>query len=228
MTFFAILNQRTVCFVGLCVLLGNLDATTWTASGQETSDANIVSSESSSSDRLLKEYRLAYQVAAWRTLHMDDEGKADQQIATLKKLGCVTQRREHSGHIDVTFRCNEWKVLAIEEKEKAEGWVTWLKSNGFDTSLTKLDPVFATGAESVDFRMVKWKRIHGTGSASEDDMVANLKKMGVEVVTEDHGNHLDISFRAPTWRSIRVADHSQAEQWMAWLKQVGFETKHQH
>lgn len=173
-------------------------------------------------------YHLAFHLPAWKTLHFNEPEKATEHIEAVKKLGCAVQKRDHAGHIDVVFRCNEWKVMLLDDADKAAGWQTWLKGFGFDTSLTKVDPVFAVGAETVDFRLGKWKRIHGNGSAAETEMVSNLKKMGVEVVVEDHGNHNDISFRSPTWRTIHVANHSQAEQWMSWLKQVGFETRHEH
>ena len=72
--------------------------------------------------------------------------------------------------------------------------------------------------------MVHWNRVHGDGSANEEQMVAMLQKIGAEVRIDDHGGHSDIAFRAPTWRDLHVASHDEANQWMGWLKQNGFET----
>ena len=168
---------------------------------------------------------LAFTLPAWKTIHFNDDDKAVEHVTIAKKLGCTVQQREHAGHTDVTYRCSDWKVLTVEDAKDLETWVKWLTSAGFDVSKTQVDPVFAKGPEKVQLRLVAWKRIHGDGSAQEAEMVANMKKMGVEVVVENHGNHNDIRFRAPTWREIYVADPAAAQQWTGWLKQMGFEAR---
>lgn len=209
----------------ICLALASANQTD-AQQGTSASQANSASPRPEEvTNQPLSPYRVAYYLPVWKTLHLHDAAKAKEQLTNLKKLGCVTQQRAHAGHLDVSFRCNEWKSLAFEDQALAEGWVRWLDANGFDTSLTKLDTVFTVGAEAIQFRLVPWKRIHGDGSTGEAELIRNLQKLGVEVVVEEHGNHNDISFRAPTWRSIRLADPSQADQWTAWLMQMGFETK---
>ncbi|TWU39857.1 hypothetical protein Q31b_31720 [Novipirellula aureliae] len=170
---------------------------------------------------------LAYYLPEWKAMHFDDANKAAQHAATVKKMGCEVKQGSHAGHSDVSYRCAQWKTLAVKDHKMAEQWSGWLKASGFDVSHAHADPTFAEGPEAVEFRMVKWKQLHGNGSAEEAQMLDQLKKIGVEVVVENHGNHSDIRFRAPTWRDIHVADHNTADQWMGWLKQNGFETQHE-
>lgn len=216
----SIISSRRFSLAAVSILIVCLNATPSVAQQADNADSTKPAASGN--------YQLAFYLPNWKTLHFNEPEKATEHIEAVQKLGCAVQKRDHAGHIDVIFRCNEWKVMVLDDADTATGWQTWLKGFGFDTSLTTTDPIFKTGTETVDFRLSKWKRIHGNGSASETEMVANLKKIGVEVVVEDHGNHDDISFRAPTWRTIYVANHTQAEQWMGWLKQVGFETRHQH
>ncbi|MGV3484850.1 MAG: hypothetical protein ACO1RT_10575 [Planctomycetaceae bacterium] len=171
---------------------------------------------------------LAFQLPQWKVMHFDDAAKATQHLATVKKLGCEVKQGNHAGHIDVSYRCPEWKSLTVKDHAVADQWADWLKASGFDVSHSHTDPAFAAGPETVEFRMLKWKQIHGNGSPQEAQMLDQLKKVGAEVAVESHGNHSDIKFRAPTWRDVHFADHKSADQWMSWLKQNGFETRHEH
>lgn len=171
---------------------------------------------------------LAFQLSQWKEMHFDDALKASQHLETVRKLGCEVKQGNHAGHIDVSYRCPEWKSLTVKDHALAEQWAGWLKGSGFDVSHCHTDPAFAKGPEAVEFRMVKWKQVHGNGSQQEAQMLEQLKKLGAEVVVENHGNHSDIKFRAPTWRDVHFADHKAADEWMGWLKQNGFETRHEH
>ncbi len=170
---------------------------------------------------------LAFTLPEWKSMHFDDAAKATQHLETVKKLGCEVKQDNHAGHIDVSYRCAKWKTLAVKDHAMADQWAGWLKASGFDVSHSHTDPAFAEGPEAIEFRMVKWKQLHGNGSQQEAQMLDQLKKIGAEVVVENHGNHSDIRFRAPTWRDIHVADHAAAEQWTAWLKKTGFEARHE-
>lgn len=171
---------------------------------------------------------LAFFLPQWKSMHFDDANKAAQHAATVKKLGCEVKQDNHAGHIDVTYRAPAWKEMQVKDHKMAEQWAGWLSKSGFDVSHAHAHPSYAEGPEAVEFRMAKWKRIHGDGSANEKQMIDSLKKLGVEVRVDNHGGHSDIAFRAPTWRDVHVADHQTAEQLMGWLKQNGFETHHEH
>ncbi|MCS7466342.1 hypothetical protein NZK35_06590 [Stieleria sp. ICT_E10.1] len=171
---------------------------------------------------------LAFYLPEWKSMHFDDANKAAQHAATVKKLGCEVKQDSHDGHTDVTYRIAQWKEMEVKDHKMAEQWAGWLSKSGFDVSHAHPDPAYAKGPEVVEFRMVKWKRMHGDGSANEKQMIDTLKKVGAEVRVDSHDGHSDIAFRAPTWRDVHVANHKTADQLMGWLKQNGFETRHEY
>ena len=107
--------------------------------------------------------------------------------------------------------------MEVKTHALAEQWLGWLKGSGFDVSHGHVDASYAEGKESVEFRLIKWKSVHGNGSEQEKQFVDTLTRLGVEVAAEKHGNHSDIRYRSPVWRDVHVADHAAAEQLMAWL-----------
>ncbi len=171
---------------------------------------------------------LAFQLPEWKTMHFDDAQKAAQHAETVKKLGCEMKQGSHAGHIDLSYRCANWKTLEVADHKLADQWSSWLAASGFDVSHSHIDPAFGAGPEAVEFRLVAWKQIHGNGSPEEAQLVDQLKRIGCDVVVEKHQGHSDIRFRAPTWRDIHLADHAAAGQWTNWLKQNGFEARHEH
>jgi hypothetical protein len=171
---------------------------------------------------------LAFQLTDWKSMHFDDANKAAQHAATVKKLGCEVKQDNHAGHIDVTYRSAQWKEMQVKNHNMAEQWENWLSKSGFDVSHSHPDPAYAKGPEAVEFRLVKWKSMHGDGSANEKQFVTTLQQLGCEVRMDKHDGHADIAFRAPTWRDVHVADHGKADQLMGWLNQNGFEVRHEH
>lgn len=172
---------------------------------------------------------VAFQLAQWKTMHFDDAAKAKQHTDMVKKLGCEVKQGQHDGHIDLSYRCTEWKSMTVATHALAEQWTGWLKGSGFDVSHAHPDPVYAEGKETVEFRLVNWKAIHGKGTAEEKQFVELLGKLGCEVVVSEHAGHSDIKFRAPTWRDVHVAEHKAADELGTWLKKNGFEVApHKH
>lgn len=185
--------------------------------------------EGHSHDHAQGKETIAFQLPRWKTIHFDDAAKAKQHADTLKKLGCEVKQGQHAGHIDLTYRCVQWKSMDVETHQLAGQWSGWLKSSGFDVSHAHPDPVYEQGNEAIEFRMVNWKSIHGKGSAEEKKFVDLLSKLGCEVIESEHGGHSDIKFRAPTWRNVHVTDQKAADELGTWLKQNGFEVApHQH
>lgn len=194
-------------------------------SGEQTLRATKSdNSANASSQTAAREQRIAFSLAKWKTLHFHDSTKAEQFLASATKLGCEVKQENHDGHIDVKYRCAEWKELMFTDANAADQWEQWLSSAGFDLSRTTVFAAFKEGAEEIEFRLVPWKTIHGQGPSEDQKMVEQLKQIGCEVRVIAHGNHNDIRYRAPTWRSIRVADSVQATQYATWLTARGFET----
>jgi hypothetical protein len=172
---------------------------------------------------------LAYRLPQWKELHFDDAQKAQQHMQAVQKLGCDARQGAHAGHIDVTYRCPEWKSIDVVNHELAHQWEGWLKGAGFDVSHGHIDPKFTQGPEAVEFRLAEWKVVHG-GQRPEEvtKTISTLRSIGCEVSEEQHAGHSDVKYRSPVWQDIHVPDHQSAQQWQSWLAAQGFETSHAH
>lgn len=82
--------------------------------------------------------------------------------------------------------------------------------------------------EVVSFRLAAWKTQHMNDAKAAASMVETLKNIGCEARQSNHGNHIDVSYRCTTWKSIALKTHTDAHRWENWLKQRGFETQHKH
>ena len=78
--------------------------------------------------------------------------------------------------------------------------------------------------KKVGFRMANWRTIHGDGTKATTDLVTTLQQIGCEVKQDNHGNHTDISFRCPSWKTVSVQSDDQSNQWHQWLVNNEFET----
>ena len=76
---------------------------------------------------------VAYRLTNWKTIHFDDAQKADIQAKTVKRLGCEVKTGDHGGHVDVSYRCPEWREISLDSHSKAHNWEDWLKASGFET-----------------------------------------------------------------------------------------------
>jgi hypothetical protein len=74
-----------------------------------------------------------YRLTEWKTLHFHDAQKGNQHMETLKKLGCEVKQGKHGGHIDVSYRCKDWKKMTVANHDLAHKWEDWLKASGFET-----------------------------------------------------------------------------------------------
>jgi hypothetical protein len=86
----------------------------------------------------------------------------------------------------------------------------------------------AAEREVVAYRLPGWKTIHFDDVRRADIHVQTVKRLGCEVKVDDHGGHVDVSYRCLEWQEISLDSHSQAHKWEDWLKASGFETRHQH
>jgi len=77
-----------------------------------------------------------YHLKDWKAKHIHDSKKADAIASTLKKLGCETKRHQHNGHIDIRYRCPQWRQLKLDSHAEAHKWEKWLKEFHFQTQHT--------------------------------------------------------------------------------------------
>ena len=76
---------------------------------------------------------VGYRLQDWTTAEFEDSGKAETHYKTLKKLGCEVKQERHDGHIDVIYRCPDWREIALKSHSDAHKWEDWLKDCGFET-----------------------------------------------------------------------------------------------
>lgn len=74
-----------------------------------------------------------YQLQDWKAKHVHDASKADTIVKTLTKLGCEVKKAQHSGHVDVRYRCPQWRQLRLDSHAQAHQWEKWLKEFSFVT-----------------------------------------------------------------------------------------------
>ena len=82
--------------------------------------------------------------------------------------------------------------------------------------------------ERVEYRLTEWKSLHFDKAEQAKQYYQTFKSIGCEAKQDSHGNHIDVAFRCPKWKSLSLKSHAEAHKWEAFLKKAGFETKHQH
>ncbi len=210
--------------VAVIVLTTNLRARQ-TAANQdvatERSNSSVPVVQASSAAK-----RVGFRLTEWKTFHSHSEAEAKQQIATLMKIGCEVKSENHGNHIDVQYRCVNWKALKLASDPLVNQWSTWCESQGMETVV--INPPAATKKPTVRFRLPAAKTVHLHDPNQATQVVATLKLIGCEVSTNNHGNHIDATFSCPNWSTIELASEDKAHGWQKWLNESGFETEHTH
>lgn len=81
---------------------------------------------------------------------------------------------------------------------------------------------------TVAYRLADQKTLHFDDARKAAEHVEAVKKLGCEVVPNDHDGHNDVTYRCPKWKSLTLASDDLAHQWEEWLDAAGFETLHGH
>ena len=89
----------------------------------------LQSATAHAAEKELVEYRLKN----WKTVEFEDSDLAKTHVETIQKLGCEVKQEDHNGHMDVSYRCLEWKQIALKTHADAHNWEKWLKASGFET-----------------------------------------------------------------------------------------------
>jgi acetylornithine deacetylase/succinyl-diaminopimelate desuccinylase-like protein len=82
--------------------------------------------------------------------------------------------------------------------------------------------------EIVRYRLEDWKRKHIHDLAKADRIADTLKKLGCEVEKADHNGHVDVKYRCPQWRQIKLNNHDEVDRWQRWFREYYFQTEHKH
>lgn len=81
-------------------------------------------------------------------------------------------------------------------------------------------------SETVAYRLRTINTLHFDDPAKAREHLETVKRLGCEAQIEDHGGHLDVSYRLETWKSLTLASKTTAQKWNDWMKRAGFETLH--
>lgn len=79
-------------------------------------------------------YVVKFRLANWKSAHFNSVKQAKSFQDSVTKIGCEVKQHAHDGHVDVTYRCPDWKSIQVGTDDAAHGWESWLKKNGFETS----------------------------------------------------------------------------------------------
>lgn len=74
-----------------------------------------------------------YRLVDWRVVHTGKVEEAKKLAAMLIKLKCEVKQADHGNHVDIRYRCKDWKELQLPTHTAAHQWETWLKKYGFET-----------------------------------------------------------------------------------------------
>ena len=91
-----------------------------------------------------------------------------------------------------------------------------------------LFPALAFGDEIVRYQLSDWKAKHIHDPQKAETITKTLKKLGCELKQDQHNGHIDVKYRCPKWRSLKLDTHEAAHKWEKWLKEFEFKTEHQH
>ena len=75
---------------------------------------------------------VAYRLPRWKTVHIKDKAQMEEFVALMKGFGCEVRTEAHSGHVDTSVRCPEWKHIELPTHKVAQRWESWLAKNGFE------------------------------------------------------------------------------------------------
>ena len=170
--------------------------------------------------------KMGFRLTEWKTIHSHSAQEAEETISALKKIGCEVTSDNHGNHIDVKYRCPEWKSMKLATDQLVNQWATWCGAKGMETVV--MNPPANTQKATVKFRMPAAKTVHLHDMVQANQIINTLELIGCEVKTNQHGDHMDATFSCSEWVTIEVPTDSNAHAWQKWLDESGFETQHSH
>lgn len=169
---------------------------------------------------------VGYRAPEWKSVHTASENEATQMVAALKKIGCEVDMVDHDNHIDVKFRCTEWRSMKVASHGLQNQWASWCENQGLETVV--VNPPVNTKRPTVLFRLPAERTVHLHDVHKAKQIVNTLSLIGCEVSSSDHDGHIDATFSCPEWMTIELTSENSAHGWQKWLQDSGFETKHTH
>lgn len=183
-----------------------------------------------------EDHFLGFRMREFKSKHMHDAAESDKLIETLKTLRCEVKVSQHGDHKDVAFRTQQWKLLSLKSAEQLVSWKKWLAATGFETLRSNAVAKKSAGSgtksdvhqEVVQYRAVETKTLHIHDAVGATEALAIYQTLGCKAEKVTHGGHSDLRVTCPEWREIVLPNHETAGSWETYLKNAGFETKHEH
>lgn len=167
--------------------------------------------------------KIGFRVSEWKTIHSHDASVMQTEMQTLTKIGCEVTTASHGDHVDLKYRCSNWKTIEVPTDELSKQWTAWLADKEMETVI--INPSADYQQPTLRFRMTAPRTLHLHDAQAGQQIIDTLKMIQVEVTTHSHGDHLDAKFQSPDWKSIGLANEPQAQAWKKWLDEAGFETQ---
>ena len=89
-------------------------------------------------------------------------------------------------------------------------------------------PSLAMADEIVRYQLKDWKAKHIHDAKKAVTISTTLKRLGCELQQSQHNGHIDLKYRCPKWRQLKLDSHEEAHKWEKWLKEFEFKTEHKH
>jgi len=170
--------------------------------------------------------KLGFRLTQWKTIHSSSAGQAANESETLKKIGCEVVSENHGNHMDIKYRCLEWKSIKLGTDQLVNQWQMWCADKGMETVI--MNPPATTQKPTVSFRLTQTRNEHMHNPVDGAKIVNTLKLVGCQVATKDHNGHTDVTFSCPNWITIELPSERVAHAWQKWFNDSGFETQHKH
>ncbi len=167
--------------------------------------------------------KIGFRVSEWKTIHSHDASATQADMEMLNRIGCETKTASHGDHVDLRYRCSNWKTLELPTDDLLNQWTDWLADKGMEA--VTISPPADHQQPTLSFRMAAPRTLHLHDAQAAQQIIDTLKMIEVEVTTHSHGDHMDARFQCPEWKSIGLANESQAQSWKKWLDEAGFETQ---
>ncbi len=170
--------------------------------------------------------KMGFRLIEWKTIHSHSQEEAKETVAALQKIGCEVTSNSHGNHIDVQYRCPEWKSMKLATDQLVNQWSSWCAGKGMETVV--MNPPAGTQKATVKFRLVTARTVHLDDMVQAKQIVNTLEMIGCNIKTNQHGDHMDATFSCPEWVTIEVPTDANSHAWQKWLNESGFETQHSH
>lgn len=219
----ASINSRLVkkLFLGLSFTALAISSGVFSASASAQSTATTQATPVKAKAKIV-----GFRATEWKTIHSNSDDQASQVVATLNKLGCEVKTEDHGNHVDIRYRCPDWRSMKLDTDTLVNQWNMWCTTQGMETVV--INPPANTKRPTVKFRLTKAKTVHLHDVDKAKQIVNTLTLIGCQVETQDHDGHLDTTFACPEWTTIELSSEDSAHGWQKWLDESGFETEHTH